>query len=126
MKRKITLLQILFLCVFVGCGIYLIKYNYDKTQTEKEMEYLQSMVKENAGETEQPDSVEIAVGEPEKEAEEKYESNGMLSRYYSLYEQNNDMVGWIKISGTRIDYPVMFNNSNNVYYLHRNFYKQNS
>lgn len=125
-KRKITLLQILFLCVFVACGAYLIKYNYDKTRTEEEMEYLQSMVKEGAGATEQPDSVDIELDGDTEPQGEQYESNGMLSRYYSLYEQNNDMIGWIKIPGTKIDYPVMFSNSNNVYYLHRNFNKERS
>lgn len=129
MKRKITLIQILFLCVFVICGAFLVKYNYDRSRTEKEMEYLQSMVKESAGETEQPDTVSVVVDDGSEESEtseEQYESNGMLSRYYSLYQQNNDMVGWIKINGTKIDYPVMFNNSNNVYYLHRNFFKERS
>ena len=128
-KRKITLLQILFLCIFVAAGVYLVKYNYDRERTEEEMEYLQSLVKENSGATEQPDSISVVVEnengtETLGSQEEQYESNGMLTRYYSLYQQNNDMIGWIKIAGTKIDDPVMFNNTNNVYYLHRNFYKE--
>lgn len=31
----------------------------------------------------------------------------ILPEYKELYEQNNDMIGWIKIDGTAIDYPVM-------------------
>ena len=127
-RRKITLLQILFLCVFVGCGIYLIKFNYDKTHTEREIEQLQEMVDEGSDKTEQPDNLEITLDDAQEDTtnEESYEPNGMLTRYYELYKQNNDMIGWIKISGTKIDYPVMYNDSNNVYYLHRNFYKEKS
>lgn len=40
-----------------------------------------------------------------------------------LYKINNDLVGWIKIDGTRIDYPVM---QNEDYYLRRNIYKNYS
>lgn len=129
MKRKITLVQILFLCIFIGCGIYLVKFRYDKSNTEKEMEQLQSMVKETENENQQSDNVEFVIDDDDTSSNtqvNEYESNGMLTRYYDLYQTNNDMVGWIKIDGTIIDYPVVYNENNNVYYLHRNFYKENS
>ena len=31
----------------------------------------------------------------------------ILPQYRDLYEQNGDMVGWLRIEGTDIDYPVM-------------------
>ena len=40
-----------------------------------------------------------------------------------LKEINSDIVGWIKIDGTNINYPIM---QNGDYYLRRNFYKQYS
>jgi sortase B len=43
-----------------------------------------------------------------------------------LYELNNDIVGWIKIDDTNIDYPVMQTQNSPNYYLRRNFYKQYS
>lgn len=36
---------------------------------------------------------------------------------------NSDVIGWIKIDGTNIDYPIMQNEN---YYLHRNIYKNYS
>lgn len=36
---------------------------------------------------------------------------GMLSRFYALYDQNPDVKGWIKISDTSISYPVMQNSA---------------
>ena len=47
----------------------------------------------------------------------------MLECYYSLYQQNNDMVGWIKIPDTPVDYPVV-KYSDNEFYLHKNFNKE--
>ena len=40
-----------------------------------------------------------------------------------LYNQNNDLVGWIKIENTNIDYPIMQTKNNPDYYLRKNFYK---
>ena len=42
---------------------------------------------------------------------------------YNLYLINNDVVGWIRIEGTNINYPVM---QNSEYYLRRNIYKEYS
>lgn len=43
-----------------------------------------------------------------------------------LINQNSDCIGWIRISGTKIDYPVMQTKSNPQYYLRRDFNKQYS
>ena len=42
-----------------------------------------------------------------------------------LYEINNDLVGWIRIKNTDINYPVVKSKEEN-YYLRRNFYKEYS
>lgn len=47
----------------------------------------------------------------------------ILPQYRDLYEQNGDMVGWLRIDGTDIDYPVMQTPGNNEYYLRRGFDK---
>ncbi len=44
----------------------------------------------------------------------------------NLYKINSDIVGWVKIEGTNIDYPVMQTKNNPNYYLRRNFYKEYS
>ncbi len=43
-----------------------------------------------------------------------------------LYKINKDIVGWLKIEGTNIDYPVMQTKDRPNYYLKRNFYKKYS
>ena len=50
-----------------------------------------------------------------------------LQRYYEgLRDQNGDMVGWLRLPGTRISYPVMQTKQNPEYYLDRNFSKEYS
>lgn len=43
-----------------------------------------------------------------------------------LYEQNEDIVAWIKIDNSNINYPVMQTIKNPNYYLRKNFYKEYS
>lgn len=47
----------------------------------------------------------------------------ILPEYAELYEMNTDMVGWIKIEGTKVDYPVMQTPNETDYYLKRSFDK---
>lgn len=44
----------------------------------------------------------------------------------SLIAENSDCLGWLRISGTKIDYPVMQTKDNPQYYLRRDFNKQYS
>lgn len=43
-----------------------------------------------------------------------------------LYEQNEDIVAWIKIDNSNINYPIMQTIKNTNYYLRKNFYKEYS
>ncbi len=43
-----------------------------------------------------------------------------------VYDSNNDLVGWIKVDGTRIDYPVMQTKDNPEFYLRKDFHKNYS
>lgn len=49
-----------------------------------------------------------------------------LPQYVEVSKLNSDMVGWICIDGTRINYPVMQTPNNPDYYLKRDFYKNYS
>lgn len=48
----------------------------------------------------------------------------MLPEFRALYERNSDIVGWLKINGTRIEYPVMQNPQDVGYYLNHDFDKK--
>lgn len=49
-----------------------------------------------------------------------------LPQYEDIYEMNNDLIGWLSIPNTKIDYPVMFTPDEPEYYLRRAFDKRDS
>ena len=59
----------------------------------------------------------------EKEFKQLRESARDLSK---LYAQNNDLIGWVNVPDTRIDYPVMQTPDDPEFYLHMDFNKEYS
>lgn len=47
---------------------------------------------------------------------------GPMEQYRQLYEENPEMVGWLRIDGTVIDYPVMHTPEDPEKYLHKDFH----
>jgi sortase B len=58
---------------------------------------------------------------PDPTAENIEEPSVILPEYSSLYLLNKDVVGWIRIEDTRINYPVMQTPDRPDYYLKRDF-----
>ena len=52
---------------------------------------------------------------------EKYASSGRLTRYDALYQQNNDLAGWLSFPETALDYPVMYTPEDPEKYLRMAF-----
>ena len=50
----------------------------------------------------------------------------MVAEYSTLYQANNDIIGWIKINGTKVDYPVMQTQDDPEYYIRRGFDKEST
>lgn len=48
----------------------------------------------------------------------------ILPEYEQMYQQNNDLVGWLSIPDTTIDYPVMQTPAEEDYYLTHGFDKK--
>ena len=50
----------------------------------------------------------------------------VLREYAMIFAMNPDLVGWIKIDGTKVNYPVMQTPDRPNYYLTRDFYGKDS
>ena len=101
---------IIALIVFIGSGIYLGKYFYDRHVSSQNMDAVKSLL--------------VTEAEDESADLPARTQDDILVRYSQLYEQNTDMAGWITIEGTNIDYPVMYIQGDNETYLHSNFNKE--
>ncbi len=107
MKKKTgTIIQITALAVFLCCAVCIGLYYYESYASDKKFDELREEVASAAG---SGDTYEEARAE-----------NGMLAGYYELYQKNSHIVGWLKIDGTKVDYPVV-KGDNNEFYLHKNF-----
>ena len=54
------------------------------------------------------------------------EEENVLTEYGELFLKNTDMVGWLSIASTPLNYPVMQTPNEPNYYLKRNFEKEYS
>lgn len=106
-KKTAAVIQITAFVVFLCCAVCLGLYYYNSIRSDRGFDELRE---------------EVAAVSPEASEEPKAE-NGMLEGYYELYQKNSDLVGWIKIDGTKVDYPVVRGDSNE-FYLHKNFDKE--
>lgn len=128
---RIELLIIFAACMFRLGWEYRITLDYQRQQEElRAAAEAQERTDENdmaegasggedgdAPEEEPEHSEETGETDTETEPEEPV----MLDNYVKLHTENEDMVGWLTIPGTEIDYPVM-QNADNEYYLHHDFY----
>lgn len=72
-----------------------------------------------------PDVIDEPENVPERPVLEG--GNDLLPWYQELHTQNPDMVGWLQIENTKINYPVLQSSVENAnYYLYRDFDKKES
>ena len=106
-RRRSILLSVLGLCVVFSVAYLIYYYSYYE-KNDIEYSELSTLVKEDSGGT-----VEINYTE-------KQDKPPILKKYETLYNKNRKLIGWLKIEGCDIDYPVM-QTSNNEYYLDHNY-----
>ena len=134
-------LLILFSAVFLVCGVLLANYYIQSRQQAAVYDKLSDMIGELPTApftpTDPPPATEPDSSDPPEEKPELPESPWvtvthpetgapvqLLPEFANLYRINPDIVGWIQIPGTRVDYPVMQSPDNKDYYLKRNFHKE--
>ena len=93
---------LLLVAFIVASSIYILSNLMQEKKQQNDFEEIQEIVEDNTKEeSDSENSIDL----------------------YNLYLINNDVVGWIRIEGTNINYPVM---QNSEYYLRRNIYKEYS
>ena len=131
MKKGLYIAIIVVLAVaLVGSAVYLGSYFWEGKKSEDKYDKLrQDTLASTPATTEAPTAT---TGEyvPDPQELEKPEETFPLNRdYKAFYEKNNnkDFVGWLRIDGTKLDYPVMQSPVSEAnYYLYRDYNGDNS
>ena len=105
LKKTHKFIIFILLIVIAVSIIYIANYYSDKEEVVQESEILNTI---------EIDETQIT---PEK-------TERML-QVEELSKENSDIVGWIEIEGTNINYPVLQGEDNN-FYMNRNFQKEES
>lgn len=132
------------ICVLaaIGCFGYFTYTSYLEEQSALEMKRLQDMqnmtghyIEEEAFSESVPDEKEAAQeaasdAEQEKADEEKEEEPqkipDILPEYEKIYAENEDLVGWLQIEDTSVNYPVLQSDTekDSQFYLTHSFAKK--
>lgn len=112
-KSKLDARQIVMLiCALVAIGSlsYFAIYNYQASHSSEQVDNL-NKVKENDN---------FTFLQEARVNLDSTETPDILEEYLGAYSLNKKLIGWIKIDGTKVDYPVL-QTVNNDYYLDHNF-----
>lgn len=123
MTRKIIGVIIMLTLLVFGCfaGTMFYRQYADAKNSASTFEDLQEQIK-NTDELPSSETEGTSVtGESESTSTETEPT--VFDKYRPLQEQNGDMVGWIFIEGTEVNYPVMQTPDNPDYYLKHSFDK---
>ncbi len=118
MRKKICVILIAVLAVILGTSTYFIIDHYKEANKQAELYDELADLVDAAAQTD-------AATEPAEQilySEEKT----LLPELAELYQQNGDLVGWISIADTNINYPVMQSVNEPNFYLKHGFDKEYS
>lgn len=130
-----------FAIVFLISGTFVVRYLIQSYQHKKQQEYLQSL----HGQSTRPSgtlrpttdgftygditwpwgtgSSDPTGGYERPTGPEATTDSGMLVELAELYKINSDVVGYLYIEGTNVNYPVLQRSSQKDYYLYRDIFE---
>ena len=116
MKLKKTTIKIFYICSIIlmfFSALYIIKYFYNAHSTQKQSELLNEIeiapIVEAPNENTENDNI---IDKPER-----------ILKLEELQKENPEIVAWIEIENTNINYPVL-QCSNNDFYMNHNYQKK--
>ena len=115
MKKYICLIAaVCLLGTAAFCGYHIYDHYANEAEQTEAFENIAEIVEQ--AQAEDGNAPEVPLTEEEN----------ILTEYGELYLKNTDMVGWLSIAGTTLNYPVMQTPNEPNYYLKRNFEKEYS
>lgn len=119
MKKTLSIVIVAALVIIFIVSAFMVgKYFMDSKKQQAEFDKLSEMVTKPT----ETEAAEEEITEPVFDTTApQAEVSPYIPEYQEVYKLNGDMVGWIKIEGTKVNYPVMHTPDNPNYYLKRDF-----
>ena len=115
MKSKYLMIgAAFFFALFLFSGVMLWRQYADEKQSAEAFDEVAELVKED---------VELPTLTVEGSPAQEPEALTAFEKYADVYAQNSDLVGWISIPGTCVDYPVLQSSADDPEYYLRRTYK---
>ena len=133
-KIQMGIVISIFSVIIIACLISIFSRMYTENKEKEEFRQLAEIVTEDTTDAtieetiKKPNILKVSDFDNEVQAEQTV----YYTTYYEphsiseLISMNSECFGWISISGTNINYPVMHTPSNPQKYLNRNFYGEYS
>lgn len=125
-KQKILIVgAALFAALLLFSGIMVCREIKDSKQSAQAFESLAELVQQKPDLDIQMDG-EISKPKDKSPADTPAPEITAAEKYAAFHEKNSDFVGWLRIDGTNINYPVMQSPNNPNFYLKYSFDKEYS
>ncbi len=127
-KKILFIVTIVLLIAAFGISAFMVgSYLVEGKQSEDRYGELAELASgTTTAATEAVETTEAAATTQATTLPEETTEPGMIAGYEEVYNQNSDVVGWIRMEGTKMNYPVMQTPDDPNYYLYRDFDKKNS
>ena len=114
------LIILIFLTILIISGINIVKWLKDSKNTSNNIEKIQETVElEETVDSEETEIIETEEKEEENSPYWTYIKMNLIDvNFDELNEINNEIVGWIQVGGTNINYPFVQTNNNDYYLNH--------
>ena len=122
MKKSLFIIVVILLLIVFGVSAFMVgSYLLEGKAQEERNDELSAIVENAKNETTEAPETTEATQETTAPATTEATEPQILPGYDELYEMNNDLVGWMRIEGTNVDYPVLQTPDDPNYYLYRDF-----
>lgn len=141
-KYLLPALMIAFSVIFLVSAGFIIDYALDSNKQKTSYDALANMVEQIQQQIQQEQQQQNPGGDPPVNPDIPYqppvsvytevthpetgEKLNILKEYAPVFQMNSDMVGWIKLPDSKLNYPVVQTPDSANYYLKRDFYKKSS
>ena len=137
MKEKVdkdflyTILYIIFITIIIISLLYILRFYKMSNEATKESQLLNEIDLETQEEANNSSNdIETKNNEADGNTSKNIENNNIetterMLKVKKLQKENDDIVGWLEIEDTNINYPVL-QGDDNEFYLNRNYKKEKS